>query len=204
MVKKKKVKKRIDKNFSLKKNFSLSWNYLKESRKFIYTAIILFFVFAFIGFIFPTPDSILQIIFDTIKEILAKTEGLSPVGLFAFIFMNNLEVSLIGMIAGIIFGIFPLMTAVANGYFLGFVGKYSVSQEGILSLWKILPHGIFELPAIFISLGLGLRLGIFLFNKKEKSFRENVIDSLRAFFFIVVPLLFIAAIIETSLIFLLG
>ena len=206
MVKKKKVEKKVGSksDSSLRKGFSHSWQYLKQSRNFIYAIIILFFVFAIIGFIFPAPDSVLQRILEIIKEVLEKTEGLSPGRLFVFIFVNNLEVSLIGLIAGILFGIFPLMTTIANGYLLGFVGKYSVSEDGILSLWKILPHGIFELPAIFISLGLGLRLGMFFFNKKEKNLREDFLNSMKVFFLIVVPLLFVAAIIETSLIFLFG
>ena len=71
-------------------------------------------------------------------------------------------------------------------------------------LWRIFPHGIFELPAVFISLGLGLKLGTFIFQRnKLKAFAEFFWNSLRVFLFIVLPLLIIAAIIEGSLIFLL-
>ena len=45
-------------------------------------------------------------------------------------------------------------------------------------LFRLLPHGIFELPAIFISLGLGLRFGMFIFQKEKEigraSCRERV------------------------------
>jgi stage II sporulation protein M len=69
---------------------------------------------------------------------------------------------------------------------------------------NLLPHGIFELPAIFISFGMGLKFGTFLFYKeKMKKFAEFFSNSLRVFVFVILPLLVIAAIIEGSLIFLL-
>ena len=96
-----------------------------------------------------------------------------------------------------------MIIAIANGYILGFVSSMSVESAGVASLGKIIPHGIFELPAIFISLGLGLKFGTFAFQKnKAKSFKNYLINSLRVFLLIVIPLLIIAGIIEGTLIFL--
>jgi stage II sporulation protein M len=68
---------------------------------------------------------------------------------------------------------------------------------------KLLPHGIFELPAIILALAFGLRIGMFFYSKNpELEFKYRVKNALRVFVFIIVPLLIIAAIIETSLIFL--
>ena len=105
------------------------------------------------------------------------------------------------MILGIFFGIFPLWFTLQNGYVLGFVSSISVGEAGIGSLWRIIPHGIFELPAIFISLGLGIKLGSFVFYKdSRKKFNEFLKNSLRVFIFIVIPLLVLAGIIEGFLI----
>jgi len=72
-------------------------------------------------------------------------------------------------------------------------------------LWRILPHGIFELPAVFIALGMGLKFGGFIFQKEKiKSLREYFWNSLRVFLFVVLPLLIIAGIIEGTLIFFSG
>jgi stage II sporulation protein M len=118
-----------------------------------------------------------------------------------FIFFNNLKSSFFGMSFGILFGIFPILVTIFNGYLLGFVSAFSVAGGGVLSLWKLLPHGIFELPAIFLSLGLGLRLGTLVFQKnKQKFLKENILRSLKIFLLIVIPLLIIAAIIEASLV----
>jgi stage II sporulation protein M len=76
-----------------------------------------------------------------------------------------------------------------------------VQSSGLTSLLNLLPHGIFELPAIFISLGLGLKLGTTWFKKNiAETFRKYFWESLRVFVWIILPLLSVAAIIEGLLI----
>jgi len=195
------IKKKVENKFDLKKEYKDSWNYIRVSKNFIYSIIAIFFVFVLIGFFVPASAALMEAIMRIIQDLIEQTKGMSQLELIRFIFLNNLQSSFFGVIFGVAFGIFPVLTAVVNGYLLGFVGAVSVEAGGISVLWRILPHGIFELPAIFISLGLGLKLGSFIFQKeKVKSFREYFFNSLRVFFFIVVPLLIIAAIIEGILI----
>jgi len=191
----------MKKKKGIKEQYKLSWKYLKESRNFIYWIIGIFLFFSLVGFFLPVPYSIQQQIFDFIRELLEQTLGMSGSELVSFIFLNNLQSSFIGMIFGFVLGILPVTLAVANGYLIGFVSALSVQEAGILSLWRLLPHGIFELPAIFISLGLGLKCGTFIFKKnKAKTFRSFLWNSLRVFVFVVLPLLIIAAIMEGVLI----
>ena len=188
------------KKFDLKREYKDSWDYIKESRNFIYSIIGVFFAFALIGFFVPASEDLTKIILEFIEKLLEQTKDMSQFELIRFIFVNNLQSSFFGLIFGVALGIFPVLATVANGYILGFVGKMSVESGGIFVLWRVLPHGIFELPAIFISLGLGLKLGSFIFRKeKGKFFRRCFWDSLRVFLFVVVPLLIIAGIIEGSL-----
>ena len=155
-----------------------------------------------IGFFVPASGELTKIILDFIEKLLEQTKGMSGLELIKFIFLNNLQASFFGLIFGTVLGIFPVLATIANGYVLGFVGAMSVEAENIFILWRLLPHGIFELPAIFISLGLGLKLGSFIFRKeKGKFFRRCFWNSLRVFFFVVVPLLIVAALIEGCLIF---
>jgi len=194
-------KKKSNKKFSLRKEYKKSWNYLKESKRFIWIVIGIFLAFALIGFFIPVPEIVSKQIFEFIKEILGKTEGMSQSRLISFIFLNNIQSSFLGMVFGVFLGIFPLISAIANGYLLGFVANFAIQENGILSLWRILPHGIFELPAVFISFALGLRIGASLFNKKRfRKFNENFVSCLKVFVLIVIPLLIIAAIIEGTLI----
>ena len=189
------------KKFNLKREYNDSWGYIKESRNFIYFIIGVFFVFALIGFFAPASEDITKIILEFIEKLLEQTKDMSAGELVRFIFVNNLQSSFFGLFFGIILRIFPVFAAIINGYVLGFVGAMSVDAEGIFILGRLLPHGIFELPAIFISLGLGLKMGSFIFQKeKRKSFKKYFRDSLKVFLFIVFPLLIIAAIIEGFLI----
>ncbi len=193
------------KKFNLKKEFNKSLNYIKESKNFIYIVIAIFFFFAFVGFFIPTPDSISEQLLKFIQELMEKTSGMNQFELIQYIFLNNLQSSFFGLVLGVFFGVFPIITTIVNGYILGFVSIKVVSIEGIFVLWRLIPHGIFELPAVFISLGLGLKFGSFMFQKKKfDALKDYFINSLRVFFFIVFPLLVIAAIIEGSLIALFG
>ena len=191
----------MKKKFSLKEEYKKSFYYIRESRKFIYSIIAIFFVFALIGFFVPVPNSIVEQILKFVQELMEKTQGMSYLELTQFIFLNNIQSSFMAMMFGMLFGILPIIAAIGNGYVLGFVALLSVKEHGIFVLWRLLPHGLFELPAIFISLGIGLKFGTFIFQKKKfDSFKNYFWNSLRIFFFVVLPLLILAAIIEGSLI----
>jgi len=196
-----KTKKR---SFNLLNEYKNCWKYILESKKFIYFVVGIFLFFLLMGFFVPAPEFLSNEIMKFIRELLTETQNMSPLDLISFIIYNNVQSTFLSIILGILFGIFPLASAVANGYTLGFVSSISVNNSGLLSLFKILPHGIFELPAIFISLGLGLKTGMFVFRKdKVKAFRDYLGNSLRIFLLIIIPLLIIAGIIEGTLVFLL-
>jgi len=199
---KKKGKKR---DFNLREEYKENWDYIKESKNFIYLIIAVFFVFAFVGFFIPVPDAVAEQILHFIQELLEKIQGMNQNELISFIFFNNLQSSFFVMVFGVFLGIFPVVGAILNGYLLGFVASMGVGEGGVSVLLRLLPHGIFELPAVFISLGLGLKLGTFVFQEEKiHSLKKYFWNSLRIFFFIVIPLLILAAIIEGSLIFFSG
>jgi stage II sporulation protein M len=205
MVKgKKSVKKRGKKNeFSIKENYKICWNYIKESKGFIWVVVGIFFVFALLGFFVPVPSDISNQLLKYIQEILGQTSGMNAFRLISFIFFNNARSSFFGLIFGIALGIFPVFVSLFNGYILGFVSRRSVNAEGIFVLWKLFPHGIFELPAVWLSLAMGMKIGASLIDGKGK-FKENFYASLRVFVSVVIPLLVIAATIEGTLIAVLG
>ncbi len=195
---KKRIKKK--KGFSFKEQYAQSWKYIKESKKFIYSAIGIFSFFVLMGYFIPVPKSLYDVIIPFIKNLIEQTQGMSQAQLIQFIIENNVKSTFIGILSGIVLGVFPAISAIANGYMLGFVSLLSVKAGGFLTLWKLFPHGIFELPAVFISLGLGIKMGTFIFQKKKiKSFVDYFIKSLKVFLLIIIPLLIIAGIIEGTL-----
>jgi uncharacterized membrane protein SpoIIM required for sporulation len=179
-------KKRGKKKFDLKNQYQQSWEYIKESRNFIYITLIIFLLFAFIGAFVPAPEFLEQQILEFIEELLRKTAEMSQGELMSFIFLNNLQSSFFGMILGIALGIFSAITSVSNGYLLGFVSSRAAYEEGIFVLWRLFPHGIFELPALFISTGLGLKLGFPFIYRYFKYYwkRKNIFALLAGILFL--------------------
>ena len=200
----KRKKRKEKKNFNILNEYRESWKYIKESKKFIYLVAGIFLLFLLIGFFIPTPEFLYDEIMKFLKGLLTETQNMSQLDLIGFIISNNVQSTFLSIILGMFLGVFPLASIIANGYMLGFVSSISINNSGLLSLFRILPHGIFEIPAIFISLGLGLKTGMFIFHKdKIKTFRNYFCNSLRVFLLIVVPLLILAGIIEGTLMFLL-
>lgn len=174
--------------------------YLGESKSYVFGAILVFILGAIVAIYSPNSFSFFN---DMIKEIVLKIQGLNSFELVLFIFKNNIIGAFLGIVLGILLGIFPFINCLANGALLGYVLRKSVEAGGIGEIWRLLPHGVFELPAIFISFGLGIKLGGFiLFRKGEKikELKKRFFNSIRVFVFVVVPLLIIAAIIEGVLI----
>jgi stage II sporulation protein M len=151
-----------------KKNYSLSWQYLKESSNYTLVIISLLLLGAFIG-LFYQPQGLIDTMRNFIKDVLDQTSGLNTWQMIIYILDNNLRSSFFALFFGIFLGIIPVFTALANGYILGFIAEKSVSAEGPLVLLRLVPHGIFEFPAIIIALALGIKLSHFYFITKEKS-----------------------------------
>lgn len=172
--------------------FKESVNYLKSSRKHIYLMIYVFVFFALIGFFVPMPEEITSQLLAYFEQLIEQTKDFGTWEMIGFLFQNNVLASFLGVVGGLSVGLFPLVNAIMNGFVLGFASSLSVTQNGIFSLWRLFPHGIFELPALFISLGIGFNLGSkFL----ERYFKINGL--LNQFFVIlgagIIFLLFISA-----------
>jgi stage II sporulation protein M len=189
----------MKKEISLKQLYVESFQFIKKTRKTIFICLGIFILMALVGFFISPPKEIELQIMEQLRQIGARFQGLSCSETIWAIFSNNVYVSFLSVITGIAFGIVPVFIAMSNGYVIGFVANKVVTKEGLLVLLKLLPHGIFEIPAIMISIGLGIRLGQIWKNKESAKTTWKKITL--AFILIVVPLLIIAAIIEGLLIF---
>ncbi len=203
-MKKKRGKKQIRKtkvDNSILGLYKQSWNYIKESRNYIYSIIGVFVVFALIGYLVPPTPEVQDMIMEFLKDLIEKTQNLNQGELTAYIFWNNLQSAFTGLFFGIVLGFFSVIATMINGYVVGYVSKLAVGVEGLSVLWQLVPHGIFELPAVLVSLGLGSKLGSFIFQEKKiESLKHFLWMSFLVFVLIVLPLLIIAAIIEGGLI----
>ena len=179
--------------------FSQSWKLVKDQRKFIYSIIGIFFAGSLIGFM--EADTLKPYFTELIGDIVDKTEGLDFLEMFWFIFSNNITSSLFALVLGALFGFFPIFNALFNGALLGYVYSEASTLAGYGVIWRLFPHGVFELPAIFISLGLGVYVGAALFGKdKIKNSLLRLKQAFMVFLTLVFLLLAIAALIESALI----
>lgn len=133
---------------------------------------------------------------------------------FIFIFFNNAIKSVLVIYAGIFFGILPVIFLVINGMVIGFL--VHITTDNGASLFDIvvkglLPHGIIEIPVIIIACAFGLKFGglasrslIELGSAKRqglgKQWETFLRRTLTALCWVVI-LLFIAAIIESTITF---
>jgi uncharacterized membrane protein SpoIIM required for sporulation len=83
----------------------------------------------------------------------------------AGIMTNNVGVAFFAFAGGILLGLGTIYVLIANGLMLGAVAA-AVAQAGVgTNFWAfVAPHGVLELPAIFIAAGAGLLLGYTLIN----------------------------------------
>lgn len=116
---------------------------------------------------------------------------------FIVIFLNNAFTCFLEILLGPLLGIFPMFSAVINGGILGWFAQ----EEGLIVFLAILPHGVFEIPAFLLSAAIGLKLGREVFKRKgERHLKKEFNDGLWVFLHLVLPLLLIAALIESALI----
>ena len=128
--------------------------------------------------------------------------------LFVGIFVNNTVSTLITLLLGVVpFLFLPLANPVMNGGVIGLLAAVS-KQAGMpmvrFFLAGIAPHGIFELTAVLYATGLGLSLTLEVIRKillptpaESPSFPRLVLSALRSWAVVVLPLLLVAAAVET-------
>jgi uncharacterized membrane protein SpoIIM required for sporulation len=112
---------------------------------------------------------------------------------------NNLSVAFMAFAMGIT-GVGTIVMMLFNGLLIGVVGAATSHAGMALSLWSfVAPHGVLELPAIFIAGGAGLEIarGVFfpgLLPRKDALARAGGIAS--RLLLGVVPMLLVAGTIE--------
>ena len=139
------------------------------------------------------------------EELIADFGWLMELSLpriFLVIFLNNAIKALLVIIFGLLIFV-PVGFVAYNGWIIGIVICEQVRTSGYVSVVAgILPHGIIELPMIIVSAALGTRLGMMAFLRIKGTISSNNVMSeikwsVRFYLRWILPLLFIAALIET-------
>ncbi|MCW3129913.1 MAG: stage II sporulation protein M [Methanophagales archaeon] len=178
--------------------------YLHSIRFYIFFISVLFIssiALGFMGFlsdVFSAPLEWIQQLSENIKDFTQLYPAwIIFLAFFTVLFLNNSFTCLLDIILGPLIGIFPMFSVFINGGLLGWFAQ----EEGPVIFLAIVPHGIFELPAFLLSAAIGLKLGReVLKSKGERHLKKELRKGLRVFLILILPLLFIAALIESALI----
>ncbi|WKY47737.1 stage II sporulation protein M [Eubacteriaceae bacterium ES3] len=183
--------------------------YFSSDLKILYYGLlILFMVFSAVGTVYfrNNPDMTMTLYSDLLamfeSQISLDSQGMS---LFSGIFLNNIQAGAVSILFGFVpFLFIPIWSLTSNALVIGIVGGvYSLSGYGIISfLVGILPHGILEIPAFLLGIALGLDIcyklvRLILRQISKKDLKLTVSNAVRIYFLWMVPLFFLAAIIET-------
>ena len=159
-----------------------------------------------VGLVFTlsNPVGVTTVLSEELAALQRLAENFRPFQFMTvvFIFVQNASTLMLSFLLSPLLCLIPFIALLFNGLLLGFISVIVAQQESAgLVLAGLLPHGIFELPAIIMgeaaALSFGTTLIVALFSKKH---REMVIPSLKQnlkYLAIAGALLVPAAVIET-------
>ena len=185
----------------------VSWNTTHMHYKFwVIIASSLFIIGIGAGLVLSaiTPDDINGLLSEELAALEELSTILEPFQMTTaiFIFLKNASVLLFSFIFSPILCLLPVLALAFNGLLLSYVSVIVVQEESLgFLLSGILPHGIFEIPAIIIGEAAALSFGamtiIALISKnRRKLLLPNLKQNLK-YLLLAFVLLVPAAIIET-------
>jgi stage II sporulation protein M len=133
------------------------------------------------------------------NEIFADVGEGGGLLLFTKIFLNNLEACVLLFLGGASLGLLTLLIISLNGLVIGGVIGIVGTERGLpFMAAALLPHGIFEIPAFIVSGALGVSLAHALWEEiRGTGDMAATAGRLgRTFVRVVLPLVFIAAMVE--------
>ncbi len=174
-------------------------------KRWLFVTIFLFGIGLILGL--ATPTSVTDLLSEDVAafEELADTLAQLPrSSVFTFILIKNVSALLISFALSPIFCLVPVIALTFNGWLIGLVSTTVIQEESLgYLLAGLVPHGIFEVPALIIgemvALSFGTAVILALFRKeRRKLLLPNLKQNLK-YLMVALALFLPAAIIETYL-----
>jgi len=180
---------------------------LFKYKRVILSIVSLFFVSLVVGFFLPAGMK------KTLLASMLETLAAAPIedgawSMFRFYFFNNFLAAATLALLGFTI-VLPVLIVAMNGFFVGVILDIIVRSIGVETgvVWStvigLVPHGIFEIPAIVFAATGGVMFGLKVFFTKKfftDQTRFHVFKRVVVMFLsVVVPLLLVAAIVESTL-----
>jgi len=174
-------------------------------KRWLLVAIFLFGIGLISGLMTPGSDTVLPAE-DTaaLTELVDLLSTLPNWAIFIAILIKNITALSISFILSPVFCLVPVIALALNGWLIGLVSATVIQEESLgYLLTGLLPHGIFELPALImgeaVALSFGTAIVLAIFRKEKRALLlPNLRQNLR-YLIIALALLLPAALIETYL-----
>ena len=152
-----------------------------------------------------TPTTIASLLSEDIaalKELGGLLASLPPALVVVIIFIKNASVLLLSFVFSPILCLLPILALTLNGWLLAFISAIVSREESLgFVLAGLLPHGIFELPALIMGEAAALSFGavvmLALFKKERRNLLLPSLKQNLKYLGLALALLLPAAIIET-------
>jgi stage II sporulation protein M len=182
-------------------------------RRWVTVAVLLFLGGCAAGYVAATtqPQRIIELIQPVLERLGSIGERIvnsgSPYQRTWILFQNNVGAVLAMIAGGVVFGLLPAFGALQTGALLGIVAGLGASLSPVAAtprmlVLSILPHAVFELPAVWLATAWGMKLGLSWLapsaeGRRALVFRTAVLEAAQVFALAVV-LLFVAALVEAN------
>ena len=167
--------------------------------------LVLLLVFFLSSIFFLLNSDVAMKVIDKFMENVGKNIVLdgkvSAIGLIR----NNITACLVMVLLGLIPYLFlPYVSLIINGAVIGAALGMIVAKLGmggyLAFILSVVPHGIFEIPAIVLSFALGVSVCKYLMDKMNKvpttTGKTFFLNLSKMFFLVIVPLLLVAGVVE--------
>ncbi len=176
--------------------------YIYSLRKYLITVAAIFILSLMTGLLVSIKNpEFSENYLEMFKQSFGWIKTLPPLAVMLLIFLNNAFKSLLALVLGLGLGIIPFLFVAGNGIIIGILGDTISRQHGtVFVVAALLPHGIIEIPMILISAGIGLRLGHVMYFSligMKAEIKQEMMQGARFYARIIVPMLFVAAMVET-------
>jgi stage II sporulation protein M len=171
-------------------------------KRWIFIAIFLFGTGIALGLATPADNSLPSEFITAFEEQSASILTLPKPLIALFIFLKNTSALLISFALSPVFCLVPVLALFINGWVVAFVSILVIEEESLgFLLAGLLPHGVFELPALILGQAAALSFGttavLALFKKERRNLLIPGLKRNLKYFMVALALLLPAAIIET-------
>lgn len=186
----------------LKENFIEAKQYIVSIKREIWYSAFLFLLSCLAGYLFAEffTERTAEYL-EEIKKFFESIDQTTDFQTFLSIFENNASAMLTIVCLGVFAGFFSITFLFINGFLFGLLAQIIFQRESwILFFSGVLPHGIIEIPCMLFTAAVGFKVGGSAVKKlvrKPADLTEDLAQGLKFSVTVIIPLLFVAAFLET-------